>query len=243
ARQGDTLFPAAGESARELSPALDEPGALEHLAHPRPASLAREPVDAGVEGEVLLDAEIFVEAEALGHVADTLFDALRLARDVVADDGSAPARRLEDAAQHADRRRLAGAVRAEDAEDLSLGHAQRDVAHGHEVAEAPTEVLRLDHDPVVHGAFVLPPGAPRSMVTNAGTPACSRSSGSSTRTRTRTTRFGRSLGLNKKRGVNSVRRAMCSTVPRNDRSSESTRSSARSPTSMPESAPCGTKTS
>src|SRR5690606_4397035 len=183
-----------------------------------------------------------VEAEALGHVADALLDALRLAHDVVTDDGSAPARRLQDAAEHADGRRFAGAVRAEDAEDLAAAHAERDVAHGDEIAEATLEVLRFDDD-VVHGRVAFPPGPPRSMVTNAGTPACSRSSGSSTRTRTRTTRFGRSRGLNKNRGVNSVRRETCSTVPRKRRSSESTRSSARSPTSMPASSPCGTKTS
>ncbi len=51
--------------------------------------------------------------------------ALGLARDVEAADARAPAARAQDAAQHADRGRLAGAVRAEKAEDACPARPRR----------------------------------------------------------------------------------------------------------------------
>ena len=51
-----------------------------------------------------------------------------------------PRGRLQQPAQHADRRGLAGAVAAEKAEDLALPHVERQVIDGDEVAEAPREI-------------------------------------------------------------------------------------------------------
>ena len=87
-------------------------------------------------------------------------------------------------------------------------HLQRHVAHRHERAEAPRQMLGVDDGRRWLACSTRSvDGDERG---HAGVQA--RRSGSSTRTRTRTTRFGRSRSLNRKRGVNSVRCAMCSTL-------------------------------
>src|SRR5690606_34861578 len=134
------------------------------------------------------------------------------------------------------RGRLAGAVGAEDAEDLAALDPKRQVAHRHQIAEAARQVLGLD-DGVAHG------DSGRSSSTNAGTPAGRRSCGSSMRTRTRTTRSSRSVSLKRKEGVNSVVRPTNSTRPDSGSPRASTRTLAGTPTSTPASSPWGTKTS
>jgi hypothetical protein len=56
--------------------------------------------------------------------------------------------RRDQRGQHAQRRRLAGAVRAEEAEDLAFADAEVDAAHGFDGAalgaERLPEVMRLD---------------------------------------------------------------------------------------------------
>ena len=80
---------------------------------------AVEPVDAAEEADVLIDGQQLVEREPLRHVADALLHAFGIARDVDAADERRAGRRPQQAAQHADGRRLAGAVAAEEAEDLA----------------------------------------------------------------------------------------------------------------------------
>ena len=115
--QRQALLPAARERAGELVLAVGEAQPLERLGHPLAASVHG--VDAGDEVEVLLDAEILVEAEALGHVADLALDRPRLLDDVVAEAGAAAPVGRQQAAQHADGRGLAAAVGAEEAADLA----------------------------------------------------------------------------------------------------------------------------
>ena len=74
-------------------------------------------VHARREVEVLADRQVVPEREALRHVADPAFDRRGVAPDVVAEAGAAAGVGREQAAHHADRRRLAAAVGAEEAED------------------------------------------------------------------------------------------------------------------------------
>src|SRR5262249_6813510 len=73
----------------------------------------------GAEPEVLLGGQVEVECRLLEDDADLTADAERLALDVEAGDPRRAARRLEQRRQHPDRGRLAGAVRAEEAEELA----------------------------------------------------------------------------------------------------------------------------
>src|SRR4029453_17875539 len=63
--------------------------------------------------------QVVVEADAVGQVADAALDLERLARRVEPDDSGLALGHLGQAEQHEDRRRLAGAVLAEKAEDLA----------------------------------------------------------------------------------------------------------------------------
>ncbi len=115
-----------------------------------------ESVDAAVEVDVLLDRQILVERELLAHVADLGLDLLRLGRDVEAGDRARSGGRRQEAGEHPDRRRLAGPVRAEKAEDLAPPDVEGDPIDGHEVAEALLEVAQRNGDAVSwrwHGRF------------------------------------------------------------------------------------------
>jgi len=64
-------------------------------------------------------AEVVVEPDRVRHVADAPLDLERLAQRIEAGDDDATRSRLGQAEQHQDRRRLAGAVRPEQAEHLA----------------------------------------------------------------------------------------------------------------------------
>src|SRR5262249_34481968 len=108
---------------------------------------AIETVDASEEADVLVDGEPLVERKPLRHVPDALLDALRIAADVDAADDRRSARRLQQSAQHANRRRLSRAVAAEESEDLASGDVERQAIDGGEIAETTREI---PHDDRVH---------------------------------------------------------------------------------------------
>ncbi len=67
-----------------------------------------------------------------------------LAHHVVAGDARASRRRREQRGEHADRRRLAGSVRTEEAEDLALVHDEIDTVDRLHVTEVTLETVRYD---------------------------------------------------------------------------------------------------
>ena len=90
-------------------------------------------------------AQVRVERELLRHVADR-----RLGRDAARGRAVVPATdlagvRLEQPADHRDRGRLAGAVRAEQPVGLPLRDREADAAHGLELAEALAQTAALEH--------------------------------------------------------------------------------------------------
>ena len=118
------LLPAAGQLPGELVAPVGQAHALDdrrdrlapvgHLVDPRD------------EIQVLDDGQVFVEAEPLRHVADLRGgSAARSRRMSRPRQVPAPPSGVEQAAQHADRRRLAAAVGAEEAADLARRDLQR----------------------------------------------------------------------------------------------------------------------
>src|SRR5262249_56566131 len=81
-------------------------------------------VEPGDEVEVLLNGEVLVEGEALGHVAHPAANALRVLADVEPEAGALAGVRGQEAAEHPEGGGLPAAIRAEEAADLSLGHLQ-----------------------------------------------------------------------------------------------------------------------
>jgi hypothetical protein len=184
AGQAELLLHAAGELAGRPRREAREVGHLEHAGEALAAHILRHAVEVGVEVEVLLHAQVFVEAEALWHVADAVLHGLRLARDVVTEDVQGSLVDREQPGHHPQQRRLAGAVGADQRGELAFAHGHRHAVDGlHRRLAGTLEGLAYslrDDDPVArhHGA------AARAMRTVAGWPRRRTLPLSSTTTRT-----------------------------------------------------------
>src|SRR6185503_6954352 len=108
---------------RELEP-------VEELRSPRrrPAGQLPEVV------EQPLPAERVVQRDPAGQVPDPAPDRDTVAHDVEPQHLARAGGRVEEAEQEPDRRRLAGAVRAEECEDLALANRDRQVLEREDVA-------------------------------------------------------------------------------------------------------------
>ena len=107
---------------------------------------ARHVIEHAVQLHVLVGGQLAVEARILEDDAEA---AAHL--DAAASTGSRPssviaaARRPQQRRQHLDRRGLAGAVRAEEREDLAGAHVERHAVDGAHVAERLDEVFDVNH--------------------------------------------------------------------------------------------------
>ena len=138
ASQGQALLPAQRESARVQVGRGHETG----LFQPGPPVRQVRPghtVQTGEESNVLLDRQVPVEGEALGHVSDPFPDSGSLGADVEPGDSAFPGRRFQESREHLDGRGLAGAIRTEEAEHLSGGDVECHRVHGDEVSEAASK--------------------------------------------------------------------------------------------------------
>src|SRR5262249_29309504 len=120
---------------------------LEERLHAARGGAPVDAVRAGEEAEVLLDREIRVEGEGLRHVPGGALDALALPRDVPPGDAGVAGGRRDQSAQHADRGRLAGAVRAEETEDRAALDLEREPDDGIEGPEPAPQPLGGDDRP------------------------------------------------------------------------------------------------
>src|ERR1041385_3800269 len=100
AREGDALLPTARQGPRAAAALLAETGRSQDVFDTRLTARVLDAVDTSVEPNVFLNGQVFVETEALGHVADALFDLLGLRPNIAADDAPAAAARVENAAEH-----------------------------------------------------------------------------------------------------------------------------------------------
>ena len=80
------------------------------------------------EANVLLDAEIGIQREPARHVADPLAKIPDLPNDVAAEYGRSPGLGNEQRGKDTEERRLAGAVRADEPEQLTGSHANETVS-------------------------------------------------------------------------------------------------------------------
>ncbi len=98
--------------------------------------------------EVLEDlpaGEIAIERGLAGNIADETLDLQRLLPAVESRDPRGAAVRVQQGHQEPDRRRLARAVGAKEAEDLALLDLERDVDDAALAAVALGEFFRFDH--------------------------------------------------------------------------------------------------
>ena len=145
-RAGDhqPLREAAGELEDHRAGAVGERELLEQLVRPRAGLRARHAEEAAVVVEVLPDGERAVERVRLRDDADLALDGGRVAPDVEAGDERPALRRDDRRRQHPDRRRLAGPVRAEQAEELAAADLEVEPVDGNEVAVDLAELFGAD---------------------------------------------------------------------------------------------------
>jgi hypothetical protein len=77
-------------------------------------------VQLGRETEVLARRQFLIEADTFGQIPDLALDLQGVPGGVLAADADGTGRRFGEAEQHQERRRLSGAVGAEEAEHLSF---------------------------------------------------------------------------------------------------------------------------
>ena len=115
----------AGVAARLPVGGVAQPDELEQLVDARVQRLAGHPVDPALQEEVLAAGRLPVDAGVLRDVAEHAAHARGMRDDVLAADERAARVGLRQRRQHADGRRLPGAVRAEQPEHLALAHRER----------------------------------------------------------------------------------------------------------------------
>ena len=135
---------AARVAARDAVGGVAKPDELEQLVDPRAERRARHAVDAALQHEVLAPGRLPVDARVLRDVADRAADTVRMPHDVFARDERAARVGLRQRRKRANGRRLAGAVRPEQAENLALAHGERDAVERLHVLVALPKVLGDD---------------------------------------------------------------------------------------------------
>src|SRR5450759_804272 len=206
ARECQLLLHAAGQAVGQ---AMAKRRELRHVEQPiAPRSEVGEPMDFRKERDVLVDAQVTVEAEALGEVAGAPRHGGVLP-DGVGTQHAYPARvRAQQAADQPDGRCLARAVRANQAEHLAATDLERHVVDGDGCAEALGDTVE-DDSGVGHGRYFADSGTSAST----GLPCFRTPRVLSTETLMRYTSFDRSSAVCTLRGVNSAFGEMNVTVP------------------------------
>ena len=106
---------------------------------------AAQAVGAREEVEVLGDGRVRVDAGVVGHEARDPPHLLRMVHDRVAADARIAALRRVERRQDPHRRRLAGAVRPDEAEHLAALDAERHVVHRVDAVEVADQPVELEH--------------------------------------------------------------------------------------------------
>ena len=126
-------------------PHVGDLAALQHLADPAAPLAPADALHVRDEVEVRGDRHVAVERDVLGQVADPAPHLERLLEHVEAGHPGGPARGRHEAGEDPHGRRLAGAVRAEEADDLALLHGERHVLDGRNGSVVLGEAIDLDH--------------------------------------------------------------------------------------------------
>ena len=135
-RHADVQSPlhAAGERFDLALLPLREAGQLQHLGDPLLKRIAAQIVHLAPEHQVAPGREILVERDLLRHHTQRLLDAHRRLSDGMPHHPRIARRRLQQAREHGNHRRLARAVGAQQAENLPALYGKVNAFHGMNVA-------------------------------------------------------------------------------------------------------------
>src|SRR5262245_47881032 len=106
-----------------------------------PQIIAAKPVYARVKFDVLFYSQIFVEAEFLRHITDSLANLVGASHAIEAEHRSSAFGRNEQSAKRLDQRRLARTVRTEESENFALLDRDAHVVNGREIPETNGEIF------------------------------------------------------------------------------------------------------
>src|SRR5712692_79477 len=134
--QRDLLAHAAGVAGKEVVAALMQVEELQQCVDPAVAKASLDMVEVTRKLQELSGAQLVVEGRGIRHVPDPGLCPLRLRHDVDARHFGGAAGGAQQAHQHLDGGRLAGAVGPEKAEQLPGSHLEVQVLHGREAAVA-----------------------------------------------------------------------------------------------------------
>jgi hypothetical protein len=141
AGQPQLLFHAAREVSGQPVEEGQQVGESQVFLFPALALHAMDAEDIHEEVDVLLHGQVLVEAEALGHVTDERLDLPPLSRRVDPAYGDTPGSRPDHGRDEPQQGRLAGAVRADEAEDGPPANTQGDTLQGARGAEGHGDAL------------------------------------------------------------------------------------------------------
>ena len=133
----------AGHRLRLPVPQAVQLQLVEQLLAPPPSVDRGHPVEHPVVHHLVAGPRGAAGGTALRHVADAPAHLLRLADHVVAGHRRGARGRPQQGREHPQRRGLAGAVRAEEADHLALGHVEVDAVDGADLRLRPP-LLRLE---------------------------------------------------------------------------------------------------
>ena len=144
----ELLLHAAGQLIGPTRTKGRQLGHREQLIAPRP--VIPHTVQFGEEGDVLVNGEIAVQAEALREVADLSRDGPVLAHGIVAEHAHLAAIGVQEAAHHADQGGLTRAVGTNQPEHVSTRHLERQVRECRRGPVPLDQLRQLDGD--AHGS-------------------------------------------------------------------------------------------
>jgi hypothetical protein len=124
------LLHASGQLAREARSERRQAGEAQQPLDTRGAQVARHGMQVGEQVEVFRDAEVFVQAEDLRHVANRGMHRRGIGRHVVTEHVHGPRGGAQQAGDEAEQRGLAGAVGTDQAGDDARLDARVDAVQG-----------------------------------------------------------------------------------------------------------------
>src|ERR1043165_3260679 len=138
------LAHAAGKLAGHRVLFFCEVGQFQQPFQPDWYLVSRDAAGAGKEADVFLDGQIAIETETLGDITELPPGLMPFAPDIHPGDLGPAAAGTNEAAEHADRGRLARAIGAEKPEDRSRRDRKRKIADGIRVAVRFAQALEKD---------------------------------------------------------------------------------------------------
>ena len=148
-QQSSSNFQAPLHAARialhEIVPAVPEFHQLQKLLDARLSFAANRRRRDAVQVHIFESGQLVVEAGILKNDSESAAHLALLPHGVVPIDENRAAGGMKNGGEHLDRRRLAGAIGTEKAENLSPRHGKRNVIHGAKFAKTFHEIPHVDH--------------------------------------------------------------------------------------------------